>query len=809
MNAIERMVEATKNFPQELVEQDRWCNWKEVPDRKGVLRKKPLISTITNYDIGADPADEETWSTIEEAIARASADTGIGYFFKPPYVGIDIDNVEDEVNRHLAGDYEYNIVSEFIHAFDSYTEISVSGTGIHIIIKGNLPDGKKRTGNFEMYTKERYFVMTGNSINGDEIVDHTDTGVLEEYYYRFIDNAPKVERRDRDVEVGDLPTHDLSDEEVVEAALRSKQGVNFGLLYDGNYGMVVDDYGKEKYTSQSEADLAFSNMLAYWTARDGDQMDSIFRESGLMRDKWDEMRGMDTYGDMTIDKSLELITDVYNPNARRAPAVTTVASDGETVISDRKKFKDKWKMNNDEPTREDLLTYPAHPGDDTGNADRIIDRYGDILKYNAVQGKFYIYNGQFWEVDQTNIARSLTNYTVLSIEDEDWAEGMVAFDEDSQEAIDKREEDKRKHISRSRSRAAKANMLDLAQVEVPVLDEDFDVEDHLLNVENGHVDLRDGSFHRTTKEMMFSLMAEVEYDDTAVSERWLEFVDLIFDGDQELIDFVQRCAGYSLTGDIREEVLFVLLGDGSNGKSTFLETLTAALGTYTNNLNVTSLGFKRDGAMTNDWAKLKKSRLVTTSEPGKGFVFNEGQLKDMTGGDKVSSRFLFEEEFDYRPKFKLWMATNHKPNITGGDDGIWRRFMMIPFNVKFEGENKDDTLKRDLREDEELRGVLQWAIEGAVEWYKQGLNPPRVVTSAVDEYRSDMDILGKFIEDHCEIDPNGHAGSTDLWNRYSAWVDSNRYTSMNRTEFGQELLSRFNRKQVEGRVAYEGIVIKQ
>lgn len=789
-----------EDFPQELKDLEIWCNWRFSYNKDGGKRKIP-VNSLTGDNAKSNNPD--TWSDFETALKRVNnisgQSRGLGLMLVPPYVGIDLDNIEEDVERHIAGDFDNNIVSEFAHLVDSYIETSPSGTGVHMIGKGILPDGRRHRDDVEMYNTTRFFTVTGRSIGPNHIKDDTDIGNIPKLHEKYLQKGDpvhvKVDRQRLSSEIGG---NNLTDEEVVEVASRSKkQGEAFKKLFSGDWS---------KYKSQSQADLAFTNMLAYWTAKDDCQMDRIFRSSGLMRAKWDELRGNDTYGDMTIDKSLVGVKDVYNPSAFKSK----VYGDDVKVYKAPKlgvSVKDEWKANKDEPILEESGEFPLRLADDTGNAERLIDRYGDIFKYHFKQGKYYVYNGQFWEKDDEGLARGLANHTVNAIAGEDWTQGIDTSTKEGQEALEKKQESQAKHVTRSRSRASKDNMLVLAQVYVPVNDDYFDQDNHLINTKNGYVDLRNGEFHKSNKDMMFSMMADAEYDKGAKPTKWLNFLDRVFDGNQELIDFIQRGAGYSLTGEINEEVLFLLLGDGGNGKSTFLETLKAALGSYTNNINVSSLGFRAEGSIKNDWAKLKGARLVSTSEPSKGFKFDEGQLKDMTGGEEVTSRFLFGEEFNYTPNFKLWIATNHKPVIVGEDDGIWRRFMLIPFDVKFEGKDKNDRLKQELLE--ELPGILQWAIDGAVEWYRIGLNPPTIVTDAVDEYRGDMDVIGKFIEENCIVGSGKQVKASEVWSRFKEWTATNLHDPTNHTLFGQEFVKRFDRKRTSSGNVYVGVELKK
>ena len=196
--------------------------------------------------------------------------------------------------------------------------------------------------------------------------------------------------------------------------------------------------------------------------------------------------------------------------------------------------------------------------------------------------------------------------------------------------------------------------------------------------------------------------------------------------------------------------MFILFGKGRNGKSIFVETIAEILGDYSNNMQAKSLMVKKNDNVNTDIARLSKARFVTSSEPNEGFRFDEGLIKQITGGDKVTARFLYAEEFEYTPKFKIWVSTNHKPIIRGTDDGIWRRLVLIPFDVQIPEEKVDKDLKYKLLR--EAPAILNWMAEGAYMWMQEGLEMSDKLKAAVQKYRNEMDTLGQFIEDCCKVD---------------------------------------------------------
>lgn len=792
---INKKEEIREALPQEMMDQVRWCNWRVV-DRDGRSIKMPMVSKY-KHSIPAKASDEETWSDFETALGRISKTVGLGYFLKEPYVGIDLDDVKEEIDRHLQGDEEDNIVSEVINTVDSYVEISPSGTGIHSIAKGELPEHGRRKGDVEMYNTGRFFTVTGKSLGVDKIKDDTEIGNVPKFHEKYIGSF--IEERYRDK----VPAFDSSEvgnnlgvNELIVKAIASKNGEAFKKLYEGD----TSDYSYESNDGQSEADLAFMNMLAFWTGRDRVKMDSIYRQSGLMRDKWDEFRGVDTYGDITMDKAIVGTKEVYGKGFGKADPF--VMPDSST------KFKDDWKYNSDEPTREDSEVMPIRSADDTGNAQRLIDRFGDILKFSFEQNQFYVYNGQVWDVDRSGQTRRMVDQTVELIETEDWTKDVDALGENADKIIEKKQKDKAKHISRSRNLTGKRNMLELTKGYIPVTHEDFDTDDFALNVENGYIDLRTGEFKQSDKERMFSMMSNTTYkEDVGEPTQWLKFLDEVLDGDQEIIDFLQRALGYTLTGSTYEQVMFLLYGNGQNGKSKLIEVVQEVMGSYTKNVQAKALAPRSDNTINNDIAKLRDTRMATSSEPNDGFRFDEGLIKQITGDEVISARFLFEEEFDFMPKFKLWLTTNHKPIIQGTDDGIWRRLVVIPFDVTIsESDREKDIAERLLTERDE---IFKWLVDGAVEWYKhKDLRIPESIRSEKEEYRKEMNVFGEFLDDNCDIGADMEAKASELWVKYKDWADDGRFRSMNKNEFGIVMKRKFDSKRKGDGIYYVGLSIK-
>lgn len=752
------------NIPDELKQLKNWCVWK-FQERNGKKTKIPFNAETGEF---AKSNDKSTWSNYETAVNAEGVD-GIGFFFEPPYLGIDIDDIDDDLHRYQHGDKLDNIVNEFNEAFKSYTEVSPSGNGLHIIVKGKIPGSRRRKGNIEMYDSGRFFTMTGKRIGKYTDVTETSERVFKTIYDKYLpDNTVKYPTQNNYQQ----NIHNLSEIDVINEIYKSKQSKLFDDLMRGTY--------EPYYNSHSEADMALANILAFWCAKDYTQMDSIFRQSNLYRDKWDEKRKNSTYGEQTLFKAINEANNIYTPKEEKEPL--------------------RYALSHIFDTKEKELEYPIRSYDDTGNADRFVDRYGNLYKFSYVEKKFYIYDGTKWTIDDRGSIRKLIDEMIESMKNEKIIHSEEIPEEDAKEFF-------QKFYKKTRGTQSKKNITDELKHRRPVTPDSFDKDDMLLNVSNGYIDLTSRELYKHDIDKMFSQKANTDYSEKMQPSVWLDFLNDIFAGDKEVIRYIQKALGYSLTGSTREQVMFILHGKGRNGKSIFVETIAEILGDYSNNMQAKSLMVKKNDNVNTDIARLSKARFVTSSEPNEGFRFDEGLIKQITGGDKVTARFLYAEEFEYTPKFKIWVSTNHKPIIRGTDDGIWRRLILIPFEVQIPEEKVDKDLKYKLLR--EAPAILNWITEGAYMWMQEGLNMPEKLKEAGKSYRTEMDVIEQFIEEKCRRIEGGKSIANELYETYKKWADDNNEYKMDKNKFGKKMKEKFDSKRMNTGVNYFGIEIVQ
>lgn len=739
------MVTKIENIPEELKAVSQWVCWTghdKIPRNPKTGQK-------------AKSNDPDTWGDFETACKACELFRfdGLGFMFAPPYFGVDLDHCTDNMD----------FCDEFVETLQSYAEYSRSGTGIHIICRGSLPDGARKRGNVEMYSGGRYFICTGNVYdhNYTHVVDCTESvKVLHSKY--LPSETPKVEQRR-------VTPVNMEDREIIDKARNCRSGYLFNALYEGNWQGV--------YKSHSEADLALCNQLAFWTQKNEEQMDRIFRSSGLMRPKWDTKRSGVTYGTITIGKACANCVDVYEPNKYDDDTELAFAlfRDGKVGAEMPKKFYD--------------MT-------DTGNAHRLQDRFGHVVRYSYNRKKWYYWDGKLWRIDDTGEIKKLADVVCEDIKREAY-----------QEQDEKTQTDMIKWATRTASSRSKEAMIKECQhlKNIPASPDDFDAYPEYLNCQNGIVNLRTGELLPHDSNFGMSKICYSEYDvDCGEPKLWLRFLDDVTNGNKELSRYIQKSIGYSLTGSNREQCAYFLYGMGNNGKSTFLDTISDLLGSYSSNAQPETIMMKKwnDGGALSDIARLKSARFVTLNEPDEGVRLREGLLKQLTGGGKVTCRFLYGDEFEYTPEFKLWVDTNHKPVIRGTDMGIWRRIKLIPFEVSIPAEKVDKNLKYKLRK--EFPQILKWAVDGCRMWMQEGLEEPKCVKDAVKEYKQEMDLLAGFLEQCVEIDYEckDKVPAKSLFRAYSQWAKDNNEYEMSSKKFFTEITKKLPEKGRDGRGIY-------
>lgn len=450
----------------------------------------------------------------------------------------------------------------------------------------------------------------------------------------------------------------------------------------------------------------------------------------------------------------------------------------------------KLHEQNEEPEQ----AAPQYNPTDVGNARRFVDLFGDRVRYCHAWKKWLVWQGTHWAADEKGGAH-------ISELCKQMAEQMA------EQAATKADT---AHALKCESHKTVSNYLEFVKAKVAVDPEELDADPWLLNCTNGTIDLQTGELRPHNRDDLFTRVCPVAYDPKAPRDRWDAFLERVLPK-RELQLFVYRAMGYSLTGRTDEQCFFFLYGSqGANGKSTFMEVLQHILGGYSKAMQAETLmlGPIGRGSATSDIARLKGARFVSAPETPTKRQLDTQRVKQMTGGDRVVARYLFQEEFEYVPQFKIWVTGNHKPTIRDTDNAIWRRVRMVPFSVVIPEADRDPKLKEKLLD--QAPGILAWMVMGCLDWQAEGLRAPAEVLAATDEYRREQDTLGEFIEDRCLTgDPMLEAPGGKLYEHYKLWAQDSGVPVLAANLFGMQLQERGYQKvaRMAGRF-YLGLGLK-
>lgn len=768
------------SIPQELKTMPRWVCF--------TADKLPIDPKTGD---ASDSTDPSKWAEYAVAVAAVTPLNcrGVGFVLGGGICGIDLDHCIDpdtgEVNAAALS---------IVDSMRSYTEISPSGTGLHILWRGEKAGTACRKSiapgvGLEMYDGGRYFTVTGRSWHTPPLPLRDATESAAEIYRTYLAKPVPTKPAPRPA----ASARPEDDDAILDRARNARGGEKLSALLAGNWQPYA--------ASQSEADLALCNLLAFWLGADKARMDAAFRHSGMYRKKWDERRGADTYGNITLKRAIEDCQEVYSP----APAPTPEPGDRDQLEDLLQSLKVRAAPAPSTSAPASGKKLDAYTMDDTGNARRFRDLYGDRLRYNFTQQRWDIWDGRVWRPDEVNGVKQLCDEML------DGMEKAVFGIHDAARA-----KEWRAFIRKSRGSTAKKNLLTEAQhlSGIPATDSDFDSTGGVLNLQNGILRLKDGSLHPHDRHRLITKLAGAAFDPCAKAPVWDAFLSSVTGGDQDLQRYLQVMTGYMLTSSTREQCIFFLYGDGSNGKSTFLDVLADLMGSYAMNAQSDTITARRasDGPRT-DIARLKGARLVTISECPENVWLDEAMVKQLTGGDTVTARYLYGREFEFKPQFKLIMATNHKPRIRGTDSGIWRRIRLVPFTQTIPEDQQDLQLPDKLRA--ELPGILNWALEGLRLWLRasengrrRGLPSCAAVDAATAEYRGEQDRLRQFLDDCVMQVPDYSVQAGVLYQVYRKWCDENgERFPMSGTKFGREMSKILTREKARNAYEYREVCL--
>jgi putative DNA primase/helicase len=513
------------------------------------------------------------------------------------------------------------------------------------------------------------------------------------------------------------------------------------------------------HADESESDMALACKLAYYLKNDEVLVKQFFEQSPYFKSKDPDhiKKWNNGYGLETIKKASSYIGPVENQSIK-------------------------------------IRNYDLN---DTGNAHRFIDMFGDILRYNTDNKMWMIWNGKFWQHD---VQEYVKNYIEIMAE-------KMLYDCNSIEDMNERMR-MLKNIEHIYSSSGKESLLKEARhiQGIPVMNSDFDKNEYLICTESGVINLKTKEIQDYKKEDMISMSTGCELDMDHDPRQFLKFIHEIF-VDPEVVNYVHKALGYSMTESSREQCLFILHGDGNNGKSLLLDIIYNTLGSYGITSKSQLLTEQKFGnTNSEEVARLKGKRFVAVEEIQDGDAFNEQLVKSLTSGiGNQVARFLYGNSFEFAFKGKIWIATNYEPRVKGTDKGVWRRIVKIPVPTDFTGREDKDLRQKLLAE---LPQILGWLFKGYMLYEKEGLQKPEVIRKSIEEYKEEMDLVQQWINEYCETKPSYFEKANVLYDNFRAFCQR-RDQRTNQTVFGRNLGKKFKKYNSGSGIVYIGLRLKK
>jgi len=783
-----------ENIPRALKERDQWVVWR-YEWKEGKVKPDKVPYQVTGRKAMTNvPSTWSSFGAVSTTFGSGGYD-GIGYVFgaDDPYVGIDFDDI---ITDGIAPEYE-----SFIQRFNSYTEITPSMSGVHIVVSGTLPSHGRRKGSVEIYSEGRFFTFTGYRLEYTSPNIEERQQVLDAFHSEIFQSsanatANQTFQSSTNVTANQIwQTVDLDDDmDILRMAKSAKNGTKFTQLWEGDHS---------DYRSQSEAELALCSLLSFWTGQDTDRIDRLFRQSGLFREKWDERHNAtgETYGAMTIQKATKN-TEVYRP-------------------------KEQEMVKGADQTLALSCFYEGEFGD----AKLAHDRFSGTLLYDHEADRWYSFNRN-WTEDRTLDVRASVRQVLR-----DAYQSLVGYlkqqRQNTSKAAQSSKEDERHNnlMAGIQKRLADLNTLKRIDTIVKILKggqffgirgDEWDRDPWVLGTSYAVIDLRTGESRPSQPEDRIRKFAPTEWKGLdAPAPRWERFIAEIMGEDQDVeqprTQFLQRLLGYSLLGKQLEAHLPILYGEhGRNGKETLFEVVRHVLGSLAMPLQKELLmesNQRRGGQASPELYDLYNVRIAWISETGDGEKIDAAKAKHLSGNGTIACRQLYSKDITrFEQSHQLFLFTNHKPRMGATDDALWSRIILVPFDMSFV-ENPTESYHRPI--DKHLReklkaessGILAWLVRGCLEYHRIGLAIPPVLLDLTKQYRLSEDLISQFLDDCVELCPDKEESvqSSVLYLRYTEWANDNGYRPLSNKRFAEKLPSSLNKVKRKDANYYNGI----
>ena len=794
-------------------------------------KKKP-ISLIDGKGVGANDKDRLVdFETAAAAIKEEKTEV-IGVSLTGEEITcIDLDCHGSEKKEQFE-----KINAEILELFKgkTYAEVSISGTGTHIYVKGKIPEGYKhcdKDGIVEVYSGTRFIIVTGDMIEGStEYV-----GICQEELNEICEKY--LLKEETFTGLAGIGVYTKSDQEVIEKIRSIKRGK---LFLEGKW-KEVEKWDKRSgiyiraFASQSDADLSFANMILYYNGNNPEQCHRLFTQSGM----WDEKRKSKKssgYLATTIDTASRTLKSVYQWDKPMTETqerlafeeIVQVAEDMKLVEAAKdytldicflpelnehlgkyiQNFGSKWKQVYD-TTQWDY--------DSASNGIRFWLFNQDDLIYQPDSNEWLAWNGKYWDryYDKNLLYYAEKVFHYLKHEAFNiYRKSIVAS---NRSVLEEKALEMFKYASANKGRKECLEMIDFskahfikAQKEKKILQK-INANMNVVNLDNGVFHLGEMKFYPHDRRFYQTQITPVPYQENAECPLWTDFMEMVLP-DEEIRRFFQKAVGYTVSSEYMQKCLFILYGpDGNNGKTTINKTLYKIMGDYAVTAEKQTIMESRNnsaGAPRPDLVRLRDRRLVCISESEKDDKLAEGLVKNLTGGGVIICRTLHQEPIEFYPYFKIFLDTNYEVQVKGTDKALFRRLKIIPFNYTIPPEKIDTSFGEKL--DAELSGIMNWAIEGYRLYQAEGLEMPEEMQKIIKEYAEDMSPLDQWIQECIDIVPGCSESYTskELYQSYYNWCKFNHENFMGQRRFTQELNQKDdfkNTKKVNGYIKYNNI----
>ncbi len=752
---------------QPLAAYRQFVTYRLVPSAKPGKTDKLPCDHATGYVANAHAPTIRTDFVTAAAAVAAGRGHGVGFVFTDddPFWFLDIDGA-------LQADNTWSPLAQQLCAAlpGAAIEVSQSGRGLHIIGSGAVPPHgcKNIPLGLEFYDSLRFVALTGVGAVGSAATDCTQALTALVPHYFPLGAAATVgpdEWTTEPVPEWDGPT---DDDELIRRALASgarsaavafgcDAGVTFRDLWEANADALARRWpGDNGPYDASSADASLAAHLAFWTGKNCERIRDLMYRSGLVRDKW-ELRG-DYYLPRTILRACAVSAEVAKGKSEPLPAQP------------------------DSGCYPGSLSPPGQPPTEESLAREFVAMHGDHWRFDHTRQTWLRWDGKSWAHDECRLIRHVISEHLREA-------GAFGF---------------KPQIANART-VAGVEKLASSNPAIAATSALWDSDGWLLGTTSGTVDLQTGRLHEGTPGEYITRLTAVGPSDGQATQ-WLRFLNEATANDQDQVGFLQRWCGYCLTGSTREHAFAFIYGPGGNGKSVFLNTVAGILGGYAETATMETFADSRHDRHSTELAMLNGARLVTASETEQGRGWAEAKVKAITGGDPITARFMRQDNFTFRPQFKLMIAGNHAPSLRNVDEAMRRRLNILPFVVK--PAQPDAQLESKLRE--EWPQILAWMIAGCLDWQAKGLRRPDAVAGATERYFADQDTFGQWLEEKCETGNNFTAQPTPLFQSWSLYAQSTGELAGTQKDFKSTLERRgFVGARSNGARIYRGIRLRE